>query len=166
MERAYLAAHESSLMIFRSFTQLVYDAHFSTLGLTLVAELSGIQCLVAPCKDQAEDHTSLAAEYVGSRDTFLLNLSEEVGDSIERCTMSDSTEVGTHSVLAFKTVTRPGCDWGAEKRLYRREGHGGPNCSHPNAGATVASLESSAPVEKQKQRSSVNIIDQLFHELD
>ena len=114
------------------------------------------------------------AEFVDSRNNVPLNQSEDVGESVERNISSNPTRVRTDPVLAFEIVTGSEHSRDVEKRLHEREGPGldaaePVECEtvfrQPEAGASIPGFESyasSAPVERQKQRRSVNAIDDLF----
>ena len=132
---------------------------------------------MAPHTDQAEDEMGHATELVDSRSTLSLNLSEDVGEAVGRTISSNSTDVGTHPVLAFDIYTGPERGRVAEKRLHERGGaaldttkaadreRGLPQSK---SGATIAGLESStpsAPIKTQSQRKPVNAIDDLFQRL-
>ncbi|KAF6241572.1 hypothetical protein HO173_000283 [Letharia columbiana] len=160
------------------FTQLIQDSQFSSLGLTLVAELSRIRRLVAPYTDQAEDRMDPAMELVDSKDNFPLNLSEDFGEAVRRTTSSHATDVGVYSALAFDILTGPERGRGAEKRLREREGagpgvkktaNGEIESPQPEPGNAIAGFKpcaSSAPTKRQRQRKPVNAIDDLFQGLN
>ena len=118
------------------------------------------------------------AEVVDSRDTFPLNLSEDVGESVGRTTSSIITNVETHLVFGFDIVTGPERGRDAAMGFQKREGTG-LDCTlpataktefaQPKSGASIAGLKSyalSAPFERQKQRKTVSAIDELFQGLD
>lgn len=118
------------------------------------------------------------AELVDSRDTFPLNLSEDVGESVGRTTSSIITNVETHPVFAFDIVTGPERGRDAAMGFQKREGTA-LDCTlpatakiefaQPKSGASIAGLKSyalSAPFERQKQRKTVSAIDELFQGLD
>ena len=118
------------------------------------------------------------AELVDSRDTFPLNLSEDVGESVGRTTSSIITNVKTHPVFAFDIVTGPERGRVAAMGFQKREGTGLDGTlpttaetafPQPNSGASITGLKSyalSAPFERQKQRKTVSAIDDLFQGLD
>lgn len=108
-----------------------------------------------------------AEELVDSRNTFSSNLSEDVGESLERTTSSNPTDVGTNPILAFGIVT------GLERGGAGLDGAIPANIEtqfpQPKAGTLIASLQSyasSAPNERQKQGKPFNAIDDLFKGLD
>ena len=118
------------------------------------------------------------AELVDSRDTFPLNLSGDVGESVGRTTSSIITNVKTHPVFAFDIVTGPERGRDAAMGFQKREGTGldctlpataETELAQPKSGASIAGLKSyalSAPFEGQEQRKTVSAIDELFQGLD
>lgn len=163
---------------YASFTQLIQDTQFSPLGLTLVAELSRLRRLVTPYIDQADDEMSPATDLLDSRNTFPLNLSEDVGEAVRRITSSKTTKTGIHPVLASDILTGPEHSRVAEKRLHENEG-AGRDASNPangeielllpGASAAIAgskSHTSSAPFKRQRHKKSVNAIEDLFQGLN
>lgn len=132
---------------------------------------------MAYCTDRAEDEIGAATEPAASRDAFFLHLSEDTGEVVGRPISSDHTDVGTYPGLAFNTLTRPERGKGAEKRLHVREGAGLDatkpaideiESPQPKAGGAIAdfkSFASLAPIKRQRQRKSVNAIDDLFQGL-
>lgn len=135
---------------------------------------------MAPYTDEAEPKMGPAMELVDSRETFFVNLAEDVGEAVGRTTSSNPTDVGTYPVLAFDIHTRPARVRVAEKRLHEREGaglnateaaNGETKFPEPKAGAAIdglGSYASPAPIlrQRQKQRKSVNAIDDLFQGLN
>ena len=133
---------------------------------------------MAPYTDEAEP--KMATELVDSRETFSVNLSEDVGEAMGRTTSSNPTDVGEYPVLAFDIHTGPARVRVAEKRLHESEGagldaakaaNGEIKFPEPKAGAAIAGLgsyASPAPIKRQgqKQRKSVNAIDDLFQGLN
>lgn len=122
---------------------------------------------MAPRSSRADNKVGPAEQLVDSRNTFSFNLSEDVGEPLERTTSSNPTDVGTSPILAFGIVT------GLER------GGAGPNDAilasnetqfpRPKAGMPIAGLQSHASpalVERQKQSNSSNAIDDLFKGLD
>lgn len=117
-----------------------------------------------------------ATELADSRDTFPSNLSEDVGEAVGRNTLSYPTDVGRNPVLPFDILAEPGRGRGAEKRPREREGAGldatesandETRLPLPKAGVAIAvkSYPSSASDRRQRQRKSVNAIDDLFQGL-
>ena len=133
---------------------------------------------MALCNDRVEDKVGPVAELVDRRDTFSSNLSEDAGESLGRTTSIDPTGVGTHPIRAFDIVTGLERARDAEMRLHERGGAGLDGARpaiieteplQSKAGTPIASLQSyasPAPVERQKQRKSINAIDDLFQGLD
>lgn len=120
----------------------------------------------------------LATELVNSRETFPLNLSEDIGEAVGRTTWSNPTDVGIYPVLTFDTPAGPECGRGPGKRLYEREGagleitnltNGEIELQQPKASAAITGLKShasSAPSKRQRKRKPVNAIDDLFQGLN
>lgn len=118
---------------------------------------------MAPQSRRAENNIDPAEELVDSRITLSLNLSEDVGESLERTTSSNPTNVGTNPILAFGTVT--GLDRGGAGLDGTIPANIETQFPQPKAGTPIVSLQSyasSAPFERQKQRKSFNAIDDLF----
>lgn len=126
--------------------------------------------------DRAEKNICHAAKLVNGRDSFPLDGSEDAGEPVGRTTPSYGRQEGTHPVLPFDIVNGPEQGKGAEKRPHEREGAGLDAAQpaeiefpKPKDGASIAASKmyaSSAPMKRQKQRKSVNVIDELFLELD
>ena len=94
-----------------------------------------------------------AAEVVDTRATLPLDLSEDTGESVERNTSSHSTG-GEREGIDLAGLIPPNVE---------------PTFSQPKACASNAGLKSSsspAPVERQKEKNSINAIDDLFQGLD
>ena len=133
---------------------------------------------MVPCNNRAEAHIGPAAKPADSRDIFPLRLSEDVGESVGRSTWTNSTGVGTRSVLASNIFPEPKYERGADKRLHEREGPGLDGAKpvndetkflQPKAGASVRGLDmhaSSVSVKRQKHRRPINAIEDLFKGLD
>lgn len=160
-----------------SFNQLIQDTQFSTLGLTLVAELSRMRRLLAPYADPFEDKLGSATEFTGSRDIVPSNMSEDVGEAVGRIKTNDSTNMGIYPVLPIDTLNGPERHRSSAKCPCEREGAGIDatkatndeiELPQPEAGAAIAGLESyvsPAPVKRTRRRKSVNAIDHLFQGL-
>ena len=122
---------------------------------------------MAPRSSRADNKVGSTEEFVDSRNTFSLDLSEDVGESLKRTTSSNPIDVGTSPILAFGIVTGPerggaglnGAILASNETQFPR----------PKAGMPIAGLQSYAswaPVERQKQNKSFNAIDDLFKGLD
>ena len=133
---------------------------------------------MGPSNDRTGNYMNPVAELVDSGDTFPLNLSEDVGESVGRTTSSIITNVERHPVFAFDIVTGPERGRDAAMGFQKREGTG-LDCTlpataktefaQPKSGPSIAGLKSyalSAPFERQKQRKTVSAIDELFQGLD
>ena len=94
-----------------------------------------------------------AAEVVDTRATLPLDLSEDTGESVERTTLSNSTD-----------VEREGTDLAAIIPANIQPTFSQPEAVASNTG--LMSSSSSAPVERQKEKISFNAIDDLFQGLD
>ena len=137
----------------RSFTALIQDVQFSTLGLTLLAELSKIWSSLASHPIQVNDKISPTTKLAGSNDDIPLTLSEDVGEAVRRNALSTFADIGTNYIPAFDPFMGPGCLTNVEKHLDGRKRAG----LRPDA--------RSASIQWQRQRESVNAIDDLFHGL-
>lgn len=179
LERGHTISYSSPGSRFsRSFTQLIQDVQFATLGLTLVAELSRMWRLVAPYTDRAEDKLVSATELMDGKDPMPLKLSEDVGEAVGRTMSRYSTNVGVYPGLPIDLFTGPEIGRGAAECLYEREGAGLDATKAANgeieipqqkAGAVIAapkSYTSPAPIKRQRRKKSVNAIDDLFQGLN
>ena len=140
------------------------------LGLTLIAELSGIHSLITPCIDRTEDSMS----HFYSRDAFPLNLCEDIGESAGEITSGKRIDVENCSLLAFDNVTRPECGGKLEKCLLEKKEACLDAAEFVDVDWTIKKLvadvsdtriRSSAPIERQMPSGSVNVIDKIFEEL-
>lgn len=159
-----------------SFTQLIQDTQFSTLGLTLFAELSRIRSLVVPCNDQVSLNKDPGVESVKSRNIFSSTMSEDIGEFVSRTRSENHTNVATLRVLAFDLVTESGRV--AERGLHEEDGAGlgvaktaNGEIEVPSSRAHASTIDamsyaSSEPAKRKKQRKSTNAIDALFQGLD
>ena len=128
-------------------------------------------------KDRAGGNKGHGVKLVDSRDTFPLNPTEDLGESVRRTKSSNATDVETHPVLTFDIATGPGQGVDAKKRFHEREradldaakpANRGTEFPQPTVVASIAGLKSyalSEPVERQKQRKSATAIDDLFQGL-
>ena len=119
----------------------------------------------------------VATELVASKDTFPLHLSEDIGEAVGRNPSSNPTDVGMHSGVALDRLTASERGKEVEKRPHGKEGAGldatkpaigeigSPQRKAAAAIAGFKSYASLAPVKKQRQRKSVNVIDDLFQGL-
>ena len=115
-----------------------------------------------------------AAELVDSRNNFPSDQSEDFGESVGRVSSNSPTHVRAYPVPAFEIVTGSEYSRGAKMRLHEREGPGldaadfvGRETQFPQleVDASTPGFEpytSSAPVKRQKQKLSVDAIDDLF----
>lgn len=163
---------------YSSFTQLVRDTQFSTVGLTLIAELSRIRRLVALYTDPAENELGPATNLVNSRDSFPLISSEDVGEALGRTTSSNPTGGVIYPVLTFATLAGRELGRVTGKPLHERAeagldairpANGETELPQPKTGVAAAGLESyasSAPTKEQRKGKPVNAIDDLFQGLN
>ena len=161
----------------RSFTQLIQDVQFSTLGLTLLAELSKIWTSLASHPINVDDKISLTTKLAGSSDDIPLTLSEDVGEAVGRSALSILADIGANYIPAFDPFMGPGCVTNVEKHLDRRKRAGLDatkpanaeiKTPKPTSGAAITGLRPdarSASIQWQRHRESVNAIDDLFHVL-
>ena len=161
----------------RSFTQLIQDIQFSTLGLTLIAELSKIRSSLASHPTHVDDKTSLTTKLADSRSDIPLTLFEDVGEAVGRNATSILADIGTNYIPAFDSLVGPGCVTNVEKHLDGRKRAGLDatkpanveiKTPKPKAGAAITGPRSDArlaSIQWQRQRESVNAIDDLFHGL-
>ena len=156
---------------------MIQDIQFSTLGLTLIAELSKIRSSLGPYSTQVDDKTSLTTKLAGSRDHISLTFSEDVGEAVGRNALSILADIGTNYIPAFDPLVGPGCVTNVEKHLDGRERAGLDATKPANAGIKTPKQKADAAItgprpdarpasiQWQKQRESVNAIDDLFHGL-
>ena len=161
----------------RSFTQLIQDIQFSTLGLTLLAELSKIRSSLASHPTQVDDKISLTTKLTDSRDDIPLTSSEDVGETVGRSALSILADIGTNYIPASDPLMEPACVTNVEKHLDGRKRAGLDatkpanteiKTPKPKADATITGLRPdarSASIQWQRQRESVNAIDDLFRGL-
>ena len=121
--------------------------------------------------DEAEDGLGPATRLVDSRDAFPLFLSEDIGEVVARSVSRHHTDVGIHPGFVFDPPTGPEGGSGGENRL---EGAGLDADEPPNvqiellqskAESAIVGSKSyamSAHSKRQRQRRSVNAIDDLF----
>ena len=156
---------------------MIQDIQFSTLGLTLIAELSTIRSSLASHPTQVDDKTSLTTKLADSRDDIPLTLSEDVGEAVGRNALSILADIGTNYIPAFDPLVGPGCVTNVEKHLDGRKRAGLDatkpanaeiKTPKPKAGAAITGprLDArSASIQWQRHRESENAIDDLFHGL-
>ena len=95
-----------------------------------------------------------AAELVGSSNNFPLNQSEDFGESVRRISSNSPTHV------TGSEYKKEGSSLGAAELVGRET-----QSPQPEAGASTPGFEpyiSAVSVERQKQRLSVDTIDELF----
>ncbi|KAM0801980.1 hypothetical protein BDR22DRAFT_148911 [Usnea florida] len=157
-----------------SFTQLIQDIQFSTLGLTLLAELSKIRSSLASRPTQADDKTSLTMKPADSTIDIPLTFSEDVGEAVGRDALSIVASIGTNNIPAFDPLVGPGCLTNVEKHLdgKKRAGLDATKAANveiktpkPQAGAAITGPRADArstSIQWQEQREHMNAIDDLF----
>lgn len=156
---------------------MIQDIQFSTLGLTLIAELSRIRSSLAAHPTQADDEINPTTKLADTRDNIALALSEDVGETVGRNAMSILADIEISPIPTFDPLMGPGCVTNAEKHLNGRKRAGldatkSANADikvpKPKAGAAITGLRPdarSASIQWQRQRESVNTIDDIFHGL-
>ena len=151
----------------RSFTQLIQDIQFSTLGLTLLAELSKIRSSLASRPTQVDDKTSLTTKLADSTDDIPLTFSEDVGEAVGRNALSIVADIGTNNIPAFDPLVGPGCVTNVEKHLdgRKRAGLDATKAANAEIKPPKPQAGASASIQWQEQREPVNAIDDLFHRL-
>ncbi|CAF9906407.1 hypothetical protein IMSHALPRED_004196 [Imshaugia aleurites] len=132
---------------YMSFAQLIADTQFSTLGLTLLAELAKIRRLMAPYTDRVDDEISPATKLVDSRYRFPLSLSEDIGKPVGRTASNNHASVRE----AVDVITPSERGRYAEKHLHERDGaaldatspaNGEIELPQPGSGAAIAGIKS------------------------
>ncbi len=159
-------------MWLRVFTQIINDNQFSALGLTLVAELARIQCIIGLENEEVEEPGNANVRTASDSHMALAEAFEDLGQAVaEPVTSVSAVEVGPRFPAAGDlpelsdsgsgrgTLQGPEADVVSVRQVARlRE-------ESKEASAAKKNKIPTKPSRRQKAKST-NIIDDLFQGLE
>ena len=171
-ECKYWPLDDHLLISHRSFTQVIQDNQFSSLGIVLVAQLAHIQALVTFARDheQKEPLATLPTNVIESSPRSLI---EEFGVAIERTSsgLLESPDPKADSAVPFGQSLSTYCSLGEGKQAKADLGYSEQSNSRmkPNQSSLKEEITTELPhwpkPARRNKSKRANVIDDLFQGL-